>query len=229
MDSHNESSELSLEELRALIPQLQELTDRYKRSESVQNSLFKISQLASSISELSRLYPAIHDIIGELMNARNFFVAFNEEDQDMVNFVYFVDEHDEKLITKLPKDQLGTGITGHVLRTGEALFLKEETIDEETKKRGIETIGADPVDLIAVPLKRGSQVVGAMAVQSYDASERYTEENLEVLLFVSQHIMTTVDRVRSRERGFPRSTVGRTGVGPSRALLSGLRGSRSLP
>jgi diguanylate cyclase (GGDEF)-like protein len=199
MESNNQSNELSLEELRALIPQLQELTERYKRSESIQHSLFNISQLASSISELSKLYPAIHEIIAELMNARNFFVAFNEEEQDMVNFVYFVDEHDEKLISKLPKDQLGNGITGHVLRTGEALFLKTETFKEEAEKRGISLLGADPIDLIAVPLKRGKQVVGAMTVQSYDASERYNEENLEVLLFVSQHIMTTVDRVRSRE------------------------------
>ena len=38
-----------------------------------------------------------------------------------------------------------------------------------------------------------------MVVQTYDEEVSYTQEDLEVLLFVSQHIVTTVDRVKSRE------------------------------
>ena len=67
---------LSLEELRELIPQLQQITDKYKHSEAIQKSLFDISELASSVTELSRLFPAIHSIVGGFMNAQNFFVAF---------------------------------------------------------------------------------------------------------------------------------------------------------
>ena len=38
-----------------------------------------------------------------------------------------------------------------------------------------------------------------MVVQTYDEGIHYTQEDLEVLLFVSQHIVTTVDRVKNRE------------------------------
>ncbi|AGH42218.1 GAF sensor-containing diguanylate cyclase/phosphodiesterase [Paraglaciecola psychrophila 170] len=81
MISKNNANQLSLEELRELVPQLQRITKKYKHSESIQNSLFDISELASSINELSSLYPAIHDIIGDLMPAQNFFVAFYEEEK----------------------------------------------------------------------------------------------------------------------------------------------------
>ena len=75
MSTESMQYELSAEELRELIPQLQQLTDKYKRSERVQKALFDISELSSSVSNLTRLYNAIHEIIGGFMNADNFFVS----------------------------------------------------------------------------------------------------------------------------------------------------------
>ncbi|MEP2652941.1 MAG: hypothetical protein ABJH06_13220, partial [Paraglaciecola sp.] len=85
MISENVTNELSLEELRELIPQLQKITKKYKRSEQVQKSLFDISELASSINELSSLYPAIHEIISDFMPAKSFFVAFYEEENELID------------------------------------------------------------------------------------------------------------------------------------------------
>ena len=53
---NNIPDNLSIEELRELVPQLQQLTEKYKHSEAIQKSLFDISELASSVGELSRLY-----------------------------------------------------------------------------------------------------------------------------------------------------------------------------
>ena len=129
MSSESTQYELSEEELRELIPQLQQLTDKYKRSERVQKALFDIAELASSVSNLNRLYPAIHEIIGDFMNADNFFVAFYEKDANLVNFVYFVDEFDEQTIRQIPAESLMDGITGHILRTGRHVFLEKENQD----------------------------------------------------------------------------------------------------
>jgi len=45
MSSDLTQYELTEEELRELIPQLQQLTDKYKRAERVQKALFDISEL----------------------------------------------------------------------------------------------------------------------------------------------------------------------------------------
>ena len=199
MISKNNANQLSLQELRELVPQLQKITKKYKHSESIQKSLFDISELASSINELSNLYPAIHEIIGDLMPAQNFFVAFYEEEKDIIDLVYFIDEFDEQIISQA--DDLKNSITGYILRTGNHLFLTQETYHQQLADANIsvKNLGADPVDWIGIPLKRGTQVIGAMVVQSYDESIRYTHEDLEILLFVSQHIVNCVDRVKSRE------------------------------
>jgi diguanylate cyclase (GGDEF)-like protein len=199
MTPKHTAEHLSLEELRELVPQLQQITQKYKRSESIQKSLFDISELASSINELSSLYPAIHDIVGGFMSAQNFFVAFYEEEKEIIDFVYFVDEFDEQVLSQVSADDLKNSLTGYILRTGNHLFLTQETYKQQTSNISTKDLGAYPVDWIGVPLKRGSQVIGAMVVQSYDESIRYSQADLEILLFVSQHIVNCVDRVKSRE------------------------------
>lgn len=199
MSTDFSAGELSVEELRELIPQLQQLTDKYKRAELVQKALFNISELAGSVSELHRLYPAIHQIIGEFMSALNFYVAFYDQEQELVDFVYFVDQFDEQTVTQIPASELMGGITGHILKSGKHLVLTKENSEKVFAETNIKLFGKTPVDLIGVPLKRGSRVIGAMVVQSYDEAIRYTAEDLEILLFVSQHIVNTVDRVKSRE------------------------------
>ena len=199
MSSDLTQYELTEEELRELIPQLQQLTDKYKRAERVQKALFDISELASSVSHLNRLYSAIHEIIADFMNADNFFVAFYEQDNNLIDFAYFVDEFDEQTVRQLPAEDMMDGMTGFILRTGQHLFYKREEEERFANEHGIKLVGSQPVELLGVPLKRGSQVIGAMVVQTYDEGIHYSQEDLEVLLFVSQHIVTTVDRVKNRE------------------------------
>ena len=199
MSQDSTQHELTEEELRELIPQLQQLTDKYKRAERVQKALFDISELASSVSHLNRLYSAIHEIIADFMNADNFFVAFYEQDNNLIDFAYFVDEFDEQTVRQLPAEDMMDGMTGFILRTGQHLFYKREEEERLAKEHGIKLVGSQPFELLGVPLKRGSQVIGAMVVQTYDEGIHYSQEDLEVLLFVSQHIVTTVDRVKNRE------------------------------
>lgn len=199
MSENISTGQLSVEELRELIPQLQQLTEKYKRSEQIQKALFDISELAGSISELSRLYIAIHEIVGEFMNARNFYVALYEKDDEFVKFPYHVDEFDQEVLGQIPASELMDGITGYILRSGKHLVLTEENFLQKSKELKFKTFGKVPVDLIGVPLKRGSRVIGTMVVQSYDKSVRYGEDDLDLLLFVSQHIVNALDRVTSRE------------------------------
>jgi diguanylate cyclase (GGDEF)-like protein len=133
------------------------------------------------------------------MSAQNFFVAFTDEEKEIIDFVYFVDEFDEQVLSQISADDLKNSLTGYILRTGNHLFLTQETYKQQTTEISVKDLGAAPVDWIGVPLKRGSQVIGAMVVQSYDESIRYSQADLEILLFVSQHIVNCLDRVKSRE------------------------------
>ncbi|MCV2886178.1 EAL domain-containing protein [Aestuariibacter sp. AA17] len=199
MPTRKEAEQLSIDEIHDLFSQLEELKEKNKRSELTQKALFEISELAGSVSELSRLYPAIHHIVGEFMNAENFYVAYLNHDEHTVDFVYLIDQYDEPIVKELSSEEISKGITAYILNSGEHLFLTKENTQQILQDKGISLLGQLPVDLIGVPLKRGNNVIGAMVVQSYDDAVRYSQDDLEILLFVSQHIVNTVDRVKSRE------------------------------
>lgn len=199
MPNSPEIDVLSKQELQSLILQLQDLTDKYKRSEHTQKALFRISEMASSASDLNELYASIHDIISELVTADNFYVAFHHPDEKRIEFAYFVDQQDEDLVPEVPYERLMEGLTGHILKTGETLVLTQENIEQIKRDKQINILGTAPVDLIGAPLVRGDEVIGAMIVQSYSEHIRYSQEDREIILFISQHIVNVVDRVKNRE------------------------------
>nr|WP_136252770.1 diguanylate cyclase [Ningiella ruwaisensis] len=192
-------SHLSENELRSIVPELQHLTERYKRAEKIQKALYLISELSSSAVNLDSLYESIHNVVRDFMTADNFYVAFHEQHDERINFAYFVDERDEQAILSIPYEKIKKGITAHILRSGKKLVITQENYEEVYAKHGIEMLGTPPVDLIGVPLMRNNQVIGTMVVQSYNENVRYSDDDLEILTFISQHIVTTVDRVKHRE------------------------------
>ncbi|WP_228759553.1 MULTISPECIES: sensor domain-containing phosphodiesterase [Idiomarina] len=196
---NTESKEIT--RLRKAVARLQKLALKYRQSEVVQKALFKISELASSVQNMQDFYASVHAIIGELMDARNFYICLYDQAKDTVQFVYFVDEYDDfpALEQVIPAEVLGQGLTGYVMRTGKP-FLYDIEVFGRLKERGeIRDLGSPPVDWLGVPLRSNGQVVGAMVVQSYSEQIRYTEQDQELLLFVSQHIVNALDRVRQRE------------------------------
>ncbi|MBC7656729.1 MAG: PAS domain S-box protein, partial [Frankiaceae bacterium] len=65
-----------------------------RRAQSTQVALRKISEAAHAALDLEDLFRQIHSIIGELLPARNFYVALHDHVTDLVSFPYWVDEVD---------------------------------------------------------------------------------------------------------------------------------------
>lgn len=185
-----------------VISRLMLLTHKYRQAEVVQKVLFRISELASSVRNMNQLYASVHNIIGELMAANNFYICLHDVAQGTVSFPYFVDEHDTPdFLAQMPADKLKRGITGYVLRTGEPLLLTKDshTYKELEASGEIDQMGSQHVDWLGVPLLSSGQVIGVMVVQSYQEDVRYSENDLELLMFVSQHVVNALERFRQRE------------------------------
>lgn len=195
-----ESAQAELSRQHKVIERLKILTSKYRQAEVVQKALFRISELASSARDMNQLYASVHSIIGELMAANNFYICLYDGQQELVDFPYFVDEFDtHETITQVPAKQLMRGVTGYILRTGEPLLCTKETFKELESSGEIGKMGSLPVDWLGVPLLAGEQVVGAMVVQSYQEEVRYSDSDLELLMFVSQHVVNALERFEQRE------------------------------
>jgi two-component sensor histidine kinase len=161
-----------------------------RRTEKVKNSIFQISEAAISSESLDELFHSIHCIIGELMPAKNFYIALYDPESAILSFPYFVDEFDP---TPSPKP-LGKGLTEYVLRTGEPLLAMPEIFEDLVRQGEVESIGAPSIDWLGVPLKIDGRTIGVLVVQSYTEGVRYREEDKNILRFVSDQAAMVIHR-----------------------------------
>src|SRR5215475_11804416 len=169
--------------------------EEHKRAQMLSSALYRIAERTTSASHLQGFYASIHNIVGELMNARNFYIAVYDRATEMLSFPHFVDEKD----AAPPPRRLGRGLTEYVLRTGEPL-LATPAIFEELKLRGeVELLGSPSLDWMGVPLRAGNQTFGVLVVQSYHEDVRFGERDKEILTFVSQQLASAIDHKRHEE------------------------------
>ncbi|HET7434188.1 MAG TPA: GAF domain-containing protein, partial [Thermoanaerobaculia bacterium] len=152
-----------------------DITEQLK-NEKLQAALFRIAQLSRETTA-EQFYPAVHEIVGQLMNATNFYIAELDEAHGVFRFPYFVDAYDESPDGAAP----GRGLTGYVLRHGKPLLATPEVFEQLRAEGEVEPIGSPSIDWLGAPLKSGEKTWGVIGTQSYTEATRYTEKDREIL------------------------------------------------
>lgn len=171
-----------------------ELNSREK-NENLQYSLYKISESAAIAENLKELYIHIHDYVAELVPASNFYIALYDKDKELITFPYFIDEFDQ---TPEPINP-GKTLTGYVLKTGEPLLAPPDVFLKMCDEGLVERVGAPSIDWLGIPLKNLNQAFGALVVQSYTEGIRFSDEDKNLLVFVSNQIANAIIRRKSFE------------------------------
>lgn len=175
---------------------LRDISER-ARAEGMQAALHKISEAAHSAPDLQGLFEAIHQIISELLPAKNFYVALYDEATDTISFPYWVDELDPQPEPRKLSER--RGLTGLVLTTGEPLLLSPDTIHSVARRPDVTVIGTGGVDWLGVPLKTSRGTIGVLTVQNYTGTSRYTEKDKELLQFVSDQVAAAIERKQAQQ------------------------------
>jgi GAF domain-containing protein len=172
----------------------QDITDR-RRSERLQSALYRIAEVSTSSHDLAGLYPSIHAIVAELLDAKNFYIALYDEATNWLEFPYFVDEFDIAPAPRSPK----RGLTEYVLRTGEPLLATGQKLNELAAAGELERAGSPADDWLGVPLQQAGKTFGVLAVQHYASRTHFGEREKEVLTFVSHQVASAIERKRNEE------------------------------
>ena len=96
------------------------------RTEKIRSATLRISEAAHSAENLETLFASIHQIVNELMPAKNFYIALYDPVEDLISFPYDIDEYDEQF----PPQKPGRGLTEYVLRSGKPLLATPKVFDE---------------------------------------------------------------------------------------------------
>ncbi|WP_243040041.1 bifunctional diguanylate cyclase/phosphodiesterase [Dyella sedimenti] len=172
----------------------QEVLER-QRAEMLQEALFKLAQLATADIDENAFYERVHDVVGGLLDAENFFIALLSADGEQLEFPYYFDAGVRLTMTRA----LGRGLSEYVMRRGRPWLGGREDIAALAASGEVvpHHIGRPASCWLGVPLRVGEQVIGLVVVQSYDSKVSYGLSEQELLGFAALQIANSIYRRRS--------------------------------
>jgi len=185
---------IELDGRECLLAVLNDITER-KRAENIQSATYRISEAANSAENLQSLFRSIHEIVGELLPAENFYIALRDKKTDLLSFPYFVDQHDERPEPR----RFGKGFTEAVISLGRPLHRSQDHLKDALERGEAELIGSPAEDWFGVPLRTADGVIGALVVQSYTEGLRFGDEETRMLEYVSTQVAMAIERKRAEE------------------------------
>jgi len=159
------------------------------KSRLMQEIQYNISTVALQDSDIFDIYPTIVNEIGKLWNVNNFFIALYNGEKDTLTFPFFADERDHFQETAAKNT-----LTGWVIRNNKAVLLNDNDILEIEKTGAISLVGSPCKIWMGVPLRMDDEVIGAICLQDYKATDAFNDEDLHVFEFIANQIVLTLQR-----------------------------------
>ena len=182
-------------ELQQANEELQAEIEERQRAEALQRALFRITERSVASETMQQFYADVHAIVGELLYARNFYIAMRSEDGERIEFPYSVDERD----TIREPRQPASGLTEYVLRRGKPLRVDRAGISDLEAQGEVRSHGSHAHSWLGVPLLHGGATVGVVAVQSYTPKVDFDEDDADLLTYVAHHISSGLERRLAQE------------------------------
>jgi diguanylate cyclase (GGDEF)-like protein/PAS domain S-box-containing protein len=142
------------------------------------------------IREISTLCAGIHEVLGEILPARNFAVVLSNGPSECLNFLYHVDE-----MESVPGN--GTrrrDLVHYVIRTNRPLLASADVFNRLVAAGEVDPLEVPLAAWLGVPLSDGSSAFGALVVKTYGPAPRVGIRELGLLEVASRHVAHAVAR-----------------------------------
>jgi len=165
-----------------------DVTER-KETAKMQSILFKISNAVHRIKNSHDLFSSIQDILGEIIDTTNFYIALYDKKTDSLSLPYQQDVKDKQ--TSFPA---GKTLTSYVIRTRKSLLATSKVQKKLFQSGEVDPVGAPSKIWLGIPLVVREEVIGVVAVQSYDNENLYGKKEQQLLEFVSDQLAVVIER-----------------------------------
>jgi GAF domain-containing protein len=146
--------------------------------------LNEASRELGRLRDVAALQDAVHRHIGRLMEVSDFFIALYDELRDEVSFRVYGEG--EQVEPAMLRRRTTKGITEHVIHSREPLLI-QSNIRPWAEAHGINLVGRDALSWLGVPMLVGGNILGIIAVQSFEKAGLYDAHHRDLLTaFASQ-------------------------------------------
>ena len=177
--------------------QLEHEVAERRRAEKIQHALYELANLSTTASGGNRRNRRLHQIISELIPAKNFLIALYHPELQEISVPYFVDEKDSHPPRK--RFDYGIGMSSYIIERRQAMLLDREAYQalQDSGEIGQPLGNPHIASWMGAPMLLGDQAYGVIIVQSYDEQVRYTQADLDILAFMANHVAVTMARMQA--------------------------------
>lgn len=170
--------------------------EEIKQKEKITRTLFSISNAVNITLNLGDLYKQIHNLLGEIIDVTNFFIAILNDEERTLYFPYHKDTVDEDY-PPIKNFNPTNSLTGLVISKRKPILLTEDELKNLSDKKAVR--GTVSMIWMGVPLIIKDEVIGVITVQSYTDPYLYNKHDLEVLSSISDQVAIAIDRKRTED------------------------------
>lgn len=167
---------------------VKDITER-KKAELIQQTIFKIATAINKISEIDELFQFIQVTLHDIIDTENFYIALYNKEDNTISLPYLKDARED--VSRIPVE--GT-FTGYVIRTGKSLLADEKLQKKLIDSGELGSVGSPSKIWLGVPLRSKSEIIGVIAVQSYENPNLYDETDRNILEIISYQIAQVILR-----------------------------------
>jgi len=157
-------------------------------------SLAEIGRALATMHKQSEVLETVLVQISRLFDTTNFYIVTFVEGSPDYEFAIQVD-HGSRL--EPSRRDIDKGITGYILRQRQPVhFGNHEQQHAFYSSSGIAQRGEPAKSWMGVPLLAGNEIVGVMAIQSYEIYELYDDQDFEFFSLIGTEVAVAIQNVR---------------------------------
>ncbi len=153
-------------------------------------TLNKIGETFSTALQAEELPELIYQQIGNTFQSDSFYIALYDAKTDEWTTVFDVIRGQQQPPIRRARDM---GLTGHIIRTRQPLLMSNLEENAATyEKLSIQRIGEQAKSWMGVPLIAANEVVGVMAIESYERENLYSQPSLNLFSTIAAQVANAI-------------------------------------
>lgn len=183
---------------------LKSLLSQYKQTKKVQTGLLKLSELCSSVTDMSCFYPSLQKVIQQYFPAENLYIQLYTQANSAQSEHFYIDE----LSCSPIEQQLTPDIIDFITNISNPVLINHDTVsilnnDNSITERPFPTRKSQThlIDVwLATPLLVEGVTIGIVGVKGFIGPNYKAQTNLELIKFISIQISAAIHRNRANEQ-----------------------------
>ncbi|MBA4251710.1 MAG: hypothetical protein C0442_08315 [Chlorobiaceae bacterium] len=171
----------------------QDITEQM-RGRLIQKIQYNITAAVVTSKNIEQLFNIVKNELNELINTKNLFVAFYDENSELFKSNIESDEKDSTQVWVANKS-----ICGYVLKKKETIILSKLEIEKLVDRNEIELIGTMSESWMGTPLVIGEKIIGVLVVQDYNTPNAYEKSCIEIFRIIADQLSIFIEHKRNEE------------------------------